>query len=153
MRYSKGNTGIKHQSNGMAGTKIYNVWISIIHRCLNKNYQRYAGYGGRGIGVCERWKEFNNFYFDMGDPPKGFSIDRINNDGNYSPKNCKWVANKENNQNMRNSKYWIVDGIRYNSCRDAGKAHDVHAATIKNWCDVYKNSNYSYFKYCNMCEI
>lgn len=83
--------------HGMADTPIHKLWVGMKTRCYNKNVKIYKYYGGRGIKVCDRWHQFINFYEDMGDRPKGLQLDRINNDGDYSPENCRWVTPKENN--------------------------------------------------------
>lgn len=82
----------------------YICWAAMIRRCFNKNTKDYPGYGGRGITVTERWLNFENFLADMGEKPKGLSIDRINNDGNYEPGNCRWATPKEQAQNRRKTK-------------------------------------------------
>lgn len=82
----------------------YNSWSQMIARCTNHNSTHYRHYGGRGIKVCERWKKFQNFYEDMGDCPKGLSIDRINNDGNYEPDNCRWATIYEQSNNKRTNR-------------------------------------------------
>lgn len=92
-------------SHGMKGTKIYSVWRSMKERCSSPNSQFFYAYGARGISVCERWQKFENFYEDMGDRPSdSHSIDRINNDGNYEPGNCRWATAKEQARNKKKTK-------------------------------------------------
>lgn len=91
---------IKH---GMYESSEYRTWVAFIQRCINPNSSSYHNYGGRGIKVCEEWRKFENFYADMGPRPKGLVLDRINNDGNYEPSNCRWTTQQENCLNKRNN--------------------------------------------------
>lgn len=94
---------IKH---GLSFSVEYRVWTGMRERCRNPKQASYLLYGGRGIAVCERWNDFNNFLQDMGPRPVGkrISIDRIDNEGDYEPGNCRWTTPKENTNNRRNSK-------------------------------------------------
>lgn len=98
----KGQKG-RHTTHGMTRTREYKTWINMRERCNDVTCKDYKNYGGRGIQVCEDWEKFENFYADMGKKPKGLSIDRINNDGNYEPGNCKWSTRIEQNNNKRNT--------------------------------------------------
>lgn len=84
----------------------YSTWHSMKKRCYSKRYSQYEDYGGRGIIVCDHWKNsFINFLQDMGKRPEGdYSIDRINNDGNYEPNNCRWATRSEQQKNKRAQK-------------------------------------------------
>ena len=85
----------------MSNTRVYYSWQAMKKRCLNKNHKDYKRWGGRGIKVCDEWLSFINFYADMGDKPKGKSLDRINNNLGYSKNNCKWSTQKEQTNNTR----------------------------------------------------
>jgi hypothetical protein len=91
-------------THGMTGTRAYYCWQDILQRCFNPRDAWYHCYGARGITVCDEWLSFENFYADMGDPPDGLSIDRINNDGNYEPGNCRWATRAVQNANRRPTK-------------------------------------------------
>lgn len=83
----------------------YSIWLNMRGRCTNSNVPEYKHYGGRGISVCDRWKEkdkgFDNFLEDMGERPEGLTLDRINNDGNYEPSNCRWATWSQQMLNRR----------------------------------------------------
>jgi hypothetical protein len=100
-------------THGMSESAEFNVWCHILGRCNNTTDAKYPWYGARGIKVCERWTVFENFYMDMGErPSEEHSIDRINNDGNYEPSNCKWATRFQQAQNKRNNVYVELDGTR-----------------------------------------
>lgn len=91
-------------------TPIYRLWSMMLDRCRNVNNGHYKYYGGRGITVCERWHKFENFYADMGDRPNGKTLDRINNNGNYCPENCRWASLKTQARNKSTSKLLAYKG-------------------------------------------
>lgn len=95
---------IKNMTHGKSQTSTYKIWNQIHQRCKNPKSTHYKRYGGRGISVCERWNDFRNFLKDMGERPEGLDLDRIDNDGNYEPKNCRWISHKENCLNQSRSK-------------------------------------------------
>jgi len=83
----------------------YKIWAGIKTRCLNKNDDHYPKYGGAGVKICDRWKSsFINFLKDMGERPEGMSIDRINNEGDYEPSNCRWATPKEQARNRSSNR-------------------------------------------------
>lgn len=99
-------------THGMRHTVEYHIWCCMKARCHNKHDSGYHNYGGRGITVCGRWKDsFVNFYNDMGPKPKGMSLDRINNDGNYEPGNCRWATIREQANNTRVNRFVTVGEV------------------------------------------
>ena len=82
-------------------TSEYTTWESMNARCNNQNNPSYEDYGGRGIKVCESWKNFQHFYDDMGERPEGMSLDRIDNSLGYDKENCRWATAKEQIHNQR----------------------------------------------------
>ena len=91
-------------------SRTYSTWQSMLFRC-EKNYgPRYASYGGRGISVCERWHVFANFLADMGVKPPGVTLERIDNNGNYEPSNCRWATQSEQAFNKRNNRRLELNG-------------------------------------------
>lgn len=84
-------------------TREFSIWQGMFDRCYYKTAQSYRFYGAKGIRVCKRWDDFNKFLADMGECPPGYSIERINPRGNYTPKNCKWIHLNQQQKNRTNS--------------------------------------------------
>lgn len=97
----------------MSNKVLLNIWRSMRNRCYNENQKSHKHYGGRGIVVCERWlgnDGFANFVADMGEKPFGYTIDRIDVNGNYEPSNCQWASMEEQANNKRTSRHLTANG-------------------------------------------
>lgn len=100
-----------YKKHGLKGNRLYSTWKGMKNRCCNVNNVSYRNYGGRGITVCDEWKnDFQAFYDYVSDLPhfgeKGYTLDRINNDGNYEPSNVRWATAKEQRSNQRKVLYY-----------------------------------------------
>ncbi len=104
------STSHGHSRNG-AKSPTYLTWQSMLARCRQENHPGYESYGGRGISVCERWTIFENFLEDIGERPKGMTIDRFpDQNGNYEKSNCRWATPKQQSRNMRNNRIVVFNG-------------------------------------------
>jgi hypothetical protein len=107
------------------------IWWTMLARCRNPNAANYHLYGGRGIRVCDRWrKSFENFLADMGPRPEGMTLDRIDNEGDYSPENCRWATLIEQANNKRNTPYLEWNGVR-KSLKEWSRITGIHPETIR----------------------
>lgn len=123
----------QNAKHAMSKSHTYKSWKSMKSRCYDKNDKDYPRWGGRGITVCDSWKNsFIEFYKDMGDRPNGHTIDRIDNNGNYEPKNCRWAVPKVQSNNTRKNYY-----IEY-----MGKTQ-----TVKQWAEELKTVEYKTILY------
>lgn len=111
----------------LCGSKIYRAWAAMKDRCTNVNNPRYNDYGGRGITLCQEWMQFAKFYRwsivegGYNALKRGLSIDRIDNNKGYSPKNCRWVTNSIQQNNKRNNLYVEYQGKKYTASELAKK--------------------------------
>jgi len=129
-------TGSRVRTHGMKNTATYSSWISMKDRCTNPESKDFARYGGKGITVCDQWlNSFEQFYKDIGEKPNGTSIDRINNDQGYSPKNCRWATHSQQQLNKPKSCLWLVNGVIYESLVTGAAAYGVKKQTIIKWVD------------------
>ena len=114
--------------------RLCNVWISMIHRCEDPKREKYPSYGGRGIKVCDEWHDVDAFvdWAERSGYVEGLQLDRIDNDGPYSPENCRWVTAKENARNRRDSKRLTLLGM---------------TKTVAEWCEVVPISRFTLYSW------
>lgn len=108
-------------------TSTYRCWSDMKQRCSNKTNKHYNDYGGRGIVVCNSWENFEQFLKDMGEKPKGMSLDRIDNDKGYCLDNCRWATPKQQVKNRRNNRVVTYKGetkLLIDWCEEFGKNYD-----------------------------
>lgn len=126
---------IKHRHAGRSVTPAYRAWQNMMTRCFNPKATQYAWYGGRGISVCERWRDFAAFVADVGERPSPkHSLDRIDCNGDYEPGNVRWATHTEQCRNRSSNRSVVrADGARFGSMAEAaesvgGNIRGVHAA-------------------------
>lgn len=115
-----------HKTHGRSKSAAYKNWANMLSRCRNPKATQYKDYGARGIAVCKRWRSFENFLEDMGEPPAGCSIDRIDSNGGYNKKNCQWSTRMEQAANKRSTRLLTFAGVTQHLvawARDLGVAH------------------------------
>lgn len=124
----------KYESHGMSNTSFYSRWKGMMRRCYNPNFSQYHDYGGRGIKVCKRWHSFLNFKEDMLDSfAENLELDRIDNNGDYSKNNCRWVTHKVNSSNIRRARLYKGENACDASIRLGGHISLVSGRLYKGW--------------------
>ncbi len=125
-----------HIRHGHYGTRTYIRWGGMIQRCYQPSASSYAYYGGRGIAVCDRWREsFAAFMEDLGECPEGHELDRIDTNKGYEPGNCAWATRMEQMKNIRRNKWIEAFGERRHLC-DWARIYDIDPATL--WNRLYR---------------
>lgn len=121
-----------HKSNtthGKSKSRAHGIWLGMKQRCLNPNNPAFAYYGARGIKVAKKWMEFSNFLADMGEPPSNHTLERINNNGPYAPKNCKWASRREQSNNRRANRRITING-RTQTLTEWSQESGIHVNTL-----------------------
>lgn len=127
---------VRATKHGLSYTPEYRAWQQMLRRCTVPTHPSYARYGGRGIVVCERWLVVENFIADVGKRPEGHELDRRDNDGPYSPENCRWVTRKVNDRNRSSNHFVEWSGERLTVVEWAerlGLGVDTLAWRLKRW--------------------
>lgn len=122
-------------THGLTQHELFSVWSNMVARCHNEKNKKYKSYGERGVKVCDRWLIVENFISDM--PPRPtpkHQIDRIDNNLGYFKDNCRWVTGVTNMRNCRNSKFWIINGVKYESVGHAEASTGINRASIHKRC-------------------
>ena len=138
MKNSGQFTSKRTKTHGMSKTRVYGIWEHVVSRGTGKAGKDVnAIYFDRGIGICDRWLKFENFYFDMGDPPDNYSIDRIDSCGNYEPDNCRWADKFMQANNKRSNRILTIDGVSRTVCEWAKltgiKSNTITYRLIRGW--------------------
>lgn len=123
-----------HRKHSMSQTRLFSIWHKMKERCYNENHVQYHRYGGRGITVCDEWKDNSKAFFDWAlssGYSKDLTLDRIDNDGNYSPDNCKWSTAKEQMNNRSNNRLITYYG-KTHTLTEWSRIKGISPATIYN---------------------
>jgi hypothetical protein len=122
--------GKANRRHGYADSPTQRSWVEMRRRCYASHRKEYQNYGGRGIEVCERWRDsFDNFLADMGERPSGYTLERCDNNGNYCPENCCWIPRREQERNKRTNSVHEFNGRRM-TVVEASETFGVKAGTI-----------------------
>lgn len=121
---------ITRSRGGVTKHPLYGVWANMVSRCLNPDNKRFPDYGGRGVGVCSRWLSPENFIADMSPRPEGQTLERSDNNGHYSPENCRWATREEQASNKRNVPLHELGGERLSIAQWA-RRYGLPAETLR----------------------
>ena len=129
---SCGCLGAVKRTHGESGSQLYCIWSRMITRCTNRNIPEWSNYGGRGITVCDRWGQYENFRDDMGHPKVGETLDRIDNNMGYELRNCRWATNIEQANNKRNT-VWVIFEGELMTLANASRAAGIKRGLMWSW--------------------
>lgn len=130
------SAGVWRHGRSARNDPTYFSWASMLSRCRNPKAVGFSRYGGRGVTVCDRWAKFTNFLADMGERIEGTTIDRINNDGNYEPSNCRWATRKEQIHNSTTPMFLTLGDVTLNQsdwARKIGISQSTLHGRLKKW--------------------